>query len=111
MANNATLRELAAPNLTIQPLSITYPALDRPLKLNSEFLNLLSKFHRLPGEDPYRFINEFIITCSTMQPEGIPEDQIRLRAFPFALQNRAKDWLYYLRPASFTTWTHVHKAF
>jgi len=27
MANNATLRELATPNLVVQPLSITYPAL------------------------------------------------------------------------------------
>ena len=70
MPNNATLCELATPNLAVQPLSITYPALDRPLKLNSEFLNLLPKFHGLSGDDPYKFINEFIITCSTMQPNG-----------------------------------------
>ena len=92
----ATLRELAAPNLESQPLSITYPVLDRPLKLNSGFLNLRLSFMGLPGEDPYRHINEFIITCSTMQPEGITDDQIRLRAFPFSLQGKAKDWLYYL---------------
>jgi len=67
----ATLRELAAPNLETQPLSITYPVVDRPLKLNSRFLNLLPRFHGLPGEDPYRRINGFIITCSTMQLEGI----------------------------------------
>ena len=72
----ATLRELATPNLTVQPLSISYPALDRPLKLNSGFLKLLPKFHGLPGEDPYRFINEFIITCSTMQPEGIQRTRL-----------------------------------
>jgi len=41
------------------------------MKLNSEFLNLLPKFNGLPGEDPYRHINELIITCSTMRPEGI----------------------------------------
>ena len=52
MAQNQTLRELAAPNLTAQPLSITYPALARPLKLNSGFLNLLPKFNGLPREDP-----------------------------------------------------------
>ena len=46
-----------------------------------------------------------------MQPEGIPQDQIRLRTFPFALQDRAIDRLYYLPPASFTTWIQVHKAF
>jgi len=45
------LRE-PAPNLAVQPLSISYPTLGRPLKLNSGFLNLLPKFHGLPGEDP-----------------------------------------------------------
>ena len=107
----ATLREHAATKLIVQPLSITYPALDRPLKRNSRFLNLLPKFNGLPGEDPYRFINEFVITCSTMQVEGITEEQIRLRAFPFILQDRTKDWLYYLPLASFTTCIQVHKAF
>jgi len=66
----ATLHELAAPNLETQPLSITYPVLHRTLKLNSEFLNLLPRFHGLPTEDSYRHINEFIITCSTMQPKA-----------------------------------------
>ncbi|XP_040952357.1 uncharacterized protein [Gossypium hirsutum] len=110
MANQA-LKQLAAPNLATQPPSITYPALDRPLKLNSGFLNLLPKFNGLPGEDPYRYINEFLITCSTMQPDGIEEEQIKLRAFPFSLQGLAKDWLYYMPPGSFTTWTGLHKAF
>ena len=70
----ATLRELAAPNLEAQPLSITYAALDKPLKLNSGFINLLPKFYGLAGDDPYRHISEFLITCSAMVPEGIPED-------------------------------------
>ena len=56
-------------------------------------------------------INEFIITYSTMQLEGITQDQIRLKAFPFSLQDNVKDRLYYLPPATFTTWAQVHKAF
>ncbi|TYG40252.1 hypothetical protein ES288_D12G078300v1 [Gossypium darwinii] len=107
---NQTLKQLAAPNLAAQPPSITYPALDRPLKLNLGFLNLLPKFNGLPGEDPYRHINEFLITCSTIQPDGIEEEQIKLRAFPFSLQGLAKDWLYYMPPGSFTTWIGLHKA-
>ena len=63
-----TLRELAAPKLETQPMSITYAVLDRPLKLNSGFINLLPKFHGLAGEDPYRHISEFLITCSAMVP-------------------------------------------
>ena len=46
-----TLEELSTPNLVNQPLSIAFPALDMPLKLNSGFLNLLPKFHGLLGED------------------------------------------------------------
>ena len=105
------LQELAAPNLETQPISITCAVLDKPLKLNSRFINLLSKFHGLAGEDPYRHIRELLITCSAMMPEGIHEDQIRLRAFPFSLLRNAKDWLYYMPVGSFSTWTALHKSF
>ena len=111
MANNQTLKQLAAPNLTTQPLSILYPTLERPLKLNSGFLNLLPKFNGLPGEDPYRHINEFIITCSTMNVDGVEEDQIKLHTFSFSLQGAAKDWLYYLPPGIFMNWTALHQGF
>ena len=73
-------------------MSITYAALDKPLKLNSGFINLLPKFHGLAEDDPYHHISEFLITCPSMMPEGLPKDQIRLRAFPFSLLGNAKDW-------------------
>ncbi|VFQ73038.1 unnamed protein product [Cuscuta campestris] len=107
----ATLKELAAPDLNVQPLAITYTELEKPLKLNSGFINLLPKFHGLPGEDPFRNISEFLITCGAMVPEGVAQDQIRLRAFPFSLRDKAKYWLYYMPAGSFTTWNALHKAF
>ena len=100
----STLQELAAPNLETQLMSITYAVLDKPLKQNSGFINLLPKFHG------YRHISEFLITCSAMVPKGIPDDQIRLRAFPFSLLGNAKDWLYYMPAGSFSTWTTLHKS-
>ena len=36
----STLRELTVPNLETQPMSLTYATLDKPLKLNSGFINL-----------------------------------------------------------------------
>ena len=92
-------------------MSIIYASLDKHLKLNSGFVNLLPKFHGLAGEDPYRDINEFLITCFDMVPEGIPKDQIRLRAFPFSLVGDAKDWLYHMHIGSFSTLTALHKLF
>lgn len=106
-----TLKELAAPDVSQQPLGIVFPELEKPLKLNSGFLNLLPKFNGLSGEDPYMHLKEFLVVCSTMRPDGIDEDRVKLRAFPFSLQNLAKDWLYNLPTGSVTTWTQLQKSF
>ncbi|XP_056687723.1 uncharacterized protein [Spinacia oleracea] len=44
-----TLKEMAAPNTGDDPLCIVFPELDKPLKLNSGFLNLLPKYYGKSG--------------------------------------------------------------
>ncbi|XP_071905713.1 uncharacterized protein [Coffea arabica] len=113
MANAQTLRELAAPDLTQQPLCITFPALNDniPFELKSGLIQLLPSFHGLPGEEPYKHLQEFDVVCNSMKPPGITEEQIKMRAFPFSLKDSAKDWLYYLSPGSITTWGQLMKKF
>ncbi|VFQ91350.1 unnamed protein product [Cuscuta campestris] len=82
---NLTIRNLATPNLDHQPLCIQYPTLNAPLELRSGLIQLLPKFHGLSGEDPHKHLKEFHVVCSTMRPTGVPEDHIKLRAFPFSL--------------------------
>ena len=82
-----TLKESAAPDVTQQPHGIVFPELEKPLKSNSGFLNLLSKFNGLSGEDPYMHLKAFLVDCSTMKPDGLDEDQVKLHAFPFSLDN------------------------
>ncbi|XP_027118633.2 uncharacterized protein [Coffea arabica] len=111
MANAQTLRELAAPDLTQQPLCITFPALNDniPFELKSGLIQLLPSFHGLPGEEPYKHLQEFDVVCNSMKPPKITEEQIKMRAFPFSLKDSAKDWLYYLSPGSITTWGQLKK--
>nr|XP_027090491.1 uncharacterized protein LOC113711532 [Coffea arabica] len=113
MANARTLRELAAPDLNQQPLCITFPHLndDTPFELKSGLIHLLPSFHGLPGEEPYKHLQEFDVVCNSMKPPGITEEQIKMRAFPFSLKDSAKDWLYYLPPGSITTWDQLKKKF
>ncbi|KAH9669750.1 DUF4220 domain-containing protein [Citrus sinensis] len=99
-----TLRELAEPDLNQQPLCIQYIDLEVNFELKSGLIHLLPKFHRFAGEDPHKHLKEFHVVCSTMRPQGVTEEQIKLRAFPFSLDGLAKDWLYYLPPGSITTW-------
>jgi len=99
-----TLRELVAPDMAIQTLYIEYPNLNVECELKSSLINILPKFHALPGEDPHKHLKEFHIVCTTMRLYGVPEEQIKLKAFSFSLQDATKkDWLYYLSPRSVTS--------
>ena len=46
-----------------------------------------------------------------MKPQGINEEYIKLRVFPFSLDGRAKDWLYYLKPSAIRTWNVMKMLF
>ncbi|XP_027182175.1 uncharacterized protein LOC113780589 [Coffea eugenioides] len=113
MANTQTLRELAAPELTHQPLCITFPTLaeNTAFELKSGLIHLLPSFHGLSGEEPHKHVKEFEVVCSSMKPPGVTEEQIRLRAFLFSLKDIVKDWLYYLLAGSITTLAQLKKKF
>ncbi|XP_073137012.1 uncharacterized protein [Henckelia pumila] len=104
-----TLRELANPNVTQQPLCIQFP--NANFELKSGLIYLLPTFRGLAGEDPHKHLKEFYIVCTAMKPQGITEEQISLRAFPFSLADKAKDWLYYLPSGTITTWDGMKQQF
>ncbi|KAH9753491.1 hypothetical protein KPL71_015087 [Citrus sinensis] len=106
-----TLRELAEPDFNQQPLCIQYVDLEVNFELKSGLIHLLPKFHGFAGEDPHKHLKEFHVVCSSTRPQGVTEEQITLRAFPFSLDGLAKDWLYYLPPGSITTWNGLKKQF
>ncbi|KAL2248449.1 UNVERIFIED_CONTAM: hypothetical protein Sindi_2697200, partial [Sesamum indicum] len=54
---------------------------------------------------------EFHVVCSGIRPQGISEEQVKLRAFPFSLVDQAKDWLYFLPSGSITRWNDLKRQF
>ncbi|XP_073046141.1 uncharacterized protein [Primulina eburnea] len=106
-----TLRELVNPNVIQQPLCIQFPTTDTTFELKSGLIHLLPTFRGLADEDPHKHLKEFHIVCTAMKPQGITEEQISLRAFPFSLADKAKDWLYYLPSGSITTWDNMKQQF
>ncbi|XP_022024088.1 uncharacterized protein LOC110924382 [Helianthus annuus] len=110
MANEQTLRQWATRDVPQQPLCINYPTVEN-FELKSGLIHLLPLFRGLENEDPHKFQKEFHVVCSGMKSHNVIEDQIKLRAFPFALQDSAKEWLYYLPPGSVTTWNALAKLF
>ncbi|XP_074277306.1 uncharacterized protein LOC141600947 [Silene latifolia] len=109
-----TLKELTAPNLAVQPLCITFPALDDGVtfELKSGLIHQLPSFSGTSIEDPNKHLSDFHIVCTGMKPVDVTDEQLKLRAFPFSLKGNARDWLInYLPPASITTWIGMKKAF
>ncbi|RDY14457.1 hypothetical protein CR513_00476, partial [Mucuna pruriens] len=94
--NDRTLKELATPDVVYQPWCIQCPPLEtaQSYELKSNLIHLLPKFHGLVGEDPHKHLKNFHV--------GIPEDHVKMKAFPFSLDGAAKDWLY-LQPILFNT--------
>nr|KAJ0222796.1 hypothetical protein LSAT_V11C200078700 [Lactuca sativa] len=103
-----TLREWVTQEVNRKPLCITFPEAQN-FELKSRLIHLLPMFIGLENEDPHKFLKEFHVVCSGIKPHAITEDRIKLRAFPFSLQDSARKWLYELPFGSITTWTELVK--
>ncbi|GAU50734.1 hypothetical protein TSUD_410570 [Trifolium subterraneum] len=84
-----TLRQLVAPDVNYNGLCIEYVDVVVPIELKYCLIHLWPRFSGLAGEDPHKHLKEFQVVCSTpLRPKGITEDHIKLRAFPFSLQEK-----------------------
>ncbi|KAM1569365.1 hypothetical protein ACFX10_034489 [Malus domestica] len=114
--DNRTIKELSASGLdNAAPLCIQYPraAPDKTaeFELKSSLLHHIPKYHGLSMEDPNKHLKEFEVVCSSMTPVNVDESILKMKAFPFFLLEKAKDWLYELAPGTVTSWESMKRAF
>ena len=62
-------------------------------------------------EDPNMHMRNFIEICDTFKINGVSEDAIKLRLFPFSLRDKAKGWLHSLPVGSILTWEDLAQKF
>ncbi|CAN6557478.1 unnamed protein product [Malus baccata var. baccata] len=115
-ADNRTIKELSASGLdNAAPLCIQNPraAPDKTaeFELKSSLLHHIPKYHGLSMEDPNKHLKEFEVVCSSMTPVNVDESILKMKAFPFSLLEKAKDWLYELAPGTVTSWESMKRAF
>jgi hypothetical protein len=96
VARQQTLKELAAPNVENQPLCINIDN-NVNFELKSGFIHLLPTFNGLAGEDPHTHLKEFHMVCIGMKPNGVDEEQVKLKAFPF-FKRGSKDMAFLYSP-------------
>ncbi|CAN6695216.1 unnamed protein product [Malus baccata var. baccata] len=114
--DNRTLKELSASGLdNAAPLCIQYPTAAQgkteEFELKSSLLHHIPKYHGLSMEDPNKHLKEFEVVCSSMTPVNVDGSILKMKAFPFSLMDKAKDWLYELAPGTITSWESMKRAF
>ncbi|CAN6712749.1 unnamed protein product [Malus baccata var. baccata] len=115
-ADNRTIKELSASGLdNAAPLCIQYPAAAQgkteEFELKSSLLHHIPKYHGLSMEDPNKHLKEFEVVCSSMTPINVDGSILKMKAFPFSLLEKAKDWLYELAAGTVTSWESMKRAF
>ncbi|KAM1603334.1 hypothetical protein ACFX1Z_029947 [Malus domestica] len=115
-ADNQRINELSALGLdNAAPLCIQYPMAAQgkteEFELKSSLLHHIPKFHGLSMEDPNKHLKEFEVVCSSMTPVNVDGSILKMKAFPFSLMDKAKDWLYELAPGTVTSWKSMKRAF
>ncbi|KAF5450006.1 hypothetical protein F2P56_030391 [Juglans regia] len=70
-----------------------------------------AQFNGSPLDDPNIHLTMFLEICDTVKINGVTEDTIRLRLFPFSLRDRARGWLQSLQPRSITSWQDMAEKF
>ncbi|CAN6566344.1 unnamed protein product [Malus baccata var. baccata] len=114
--DNRTIKELSASRLdNVAPLCIQYPAAAQgkteEFELKSSLLHHIPKYHGLSMENPNKHLKEFGVVCSSMTPINVDGSILKMKAFPFSLMEKAKDWLYELAPGTVTSWESMKRAF
>ncbi|KAM1282144.1 hypothetical protein ACFX2H_022538 [Malus domestica] len=115
-ANNRTIKELLASGLdNVVPLCIQYPMVAQgkteEFELKSSLMHQIPKYHGLSMEDPNKHLKEFEVVCSSMTPVNIDGSILKMKAFPFSIMDKAKDWLYELAPGTVISWESMKRAF
>ena len=110
VARQQTLKELAAPNVKNQSLCINIDN-NVNFEFKSGFIHLIPTFNGLTGEDPHTHLKEFHVVCVGMKSNGVDEEQVKLKAFPFSLKGAAKAWFFSILPGSIGTWNDMKKIF
>ncbi|CAA0809015.1 Unknown protein, partial [Striga hermonthica] len=70
-----------------------------------------NQFGGHPTEDPNQHLTQFLQICDLVKYNGVSEDAIRLRLFPFSLRDKARSWLSMISDGSIKTWEELNQKF
>lgn len=90
------------------------PVLANNFELKTNFIQIVQQmcqFDVFQGKDRYEHSNNYLEIYDTFMVSNVSEFVVRLRLFPFFVQENAKQWLSSLPQGSITTWKQLAEKF
>ena len=114
-ADTKVLKDFSLPKINDIQSRIVRPAIvDNTFEIKPGTIQMVQNLVQFGGAltvDPNMHIQDFIEICDTFKFNGVSEDAVKLRPFPFSLRDKAKGWLHSLPGGSITTWEDLAPKF
>ena len=113
MADNRTLNDFVQPQFgsTSSIARSTVEPNNFEIKTSLIMFIMQDQFSGTPMENPSKHLNSFIEKYDTLKINGVDNNAIRLKLFPFSLKENAKEWLQGNDPDFFKTWDSLSRSF
>ncbi|CAN6299739.1 unnamed protein product [Urochloa humidicola] len=104
------ISELWTPN--VDDLSIFKLAeVGSPFQIKTSIIEMVQNSPFTGKEDPNLHLLSFLQLCNTFKMEGVDDNQLRARLFPYSLTDKALQWFYTLEVSMVEKWESLVQAF
>jgi hypothetical protein len=83
----------------------------RPFEIKTSTIRMVQHSHFTGKEDPNLHVHAFIQLCQTFNMDGVTQDQMRARLFPFSLLRKAFQWFHSKPAETVQDWNALMRAF
>jgi hypothetical protein len=83
----------------------------RPFEIKTSTIRMVQHSPFIGKEDPNLHLQAFIQLCQTFNMDGVAQDQMRARLFPFSLLGKALQWFHSQPAETVQNWNALMKAF
>ena len=87
------------------------PDIGVPFEIKTSIIRMVQSSPFTGKEDANLHLQAFLQLCRTFDKQGMTQDQIRARLFPFSLLGRALQWFHSLPPHTVQNWESLMKEF
>ncbi|CAN6318396.1 unnamed protein product [Urochloa humidicola] len=104
------ISELLTPNVDDLPI-FKLAKVGSPFQIKTSIIEMVQHSPFTGKEDPNLHLRSFIQLCNTFKMEGIDDNQLRARLFPYSLKDKALQWFYTLEVSTVEKWESLVQAF